>query len=75
MTKNDLIFPDVLEKTLSKVESFLGKYSHCVLPILLSSSKSNSGVLEIQKLISGFIERKKLSKLKDLGDLSVLKEK
>eukprot|EP01080_Neovahlkampfia_damariscottae_P005351 gene5351-9159_t len=75
LTKNDLVFPDVLEGTLANIEASLGKYSHCILPVLLSSSKSNSGVLEIQKIISGFIERKKLSKLKDIGDKFILNEK
>jgi hypothetical protein len=63
-----------LATTLSKTNELVGKYSRCVMPVILTSSKSKSGVAEIQRIISGMVERKKLSKLKDISDKAILEE-
>lgn len=72
LTKTDLLYPDELAKVAQQVTDELKKMKHSITPISLISSRSRSGVLELQREITGLIERTDLSKLKDECDKNVL---
>jgi ribosome biogenesis GTP-binding protein YsxC/EngB len=74
VTKTDLLFPDVLASHLQHLNNEIKAYKHTVSPALLSSSFTQSGVLEIHKTMVGMMDREKLSKLKDVVDKDVLQK-
>lgn len=72
LTKTDMLYPDELGIITQQVTNDIKKMKHSVSPIILVSSKTRSGILEIQREITGLIDREQLSKLKDESDKNIL---
>lgn len=74
VTKSDLLYPDILATTLETITNEVKMWKHSLTPILIASSFTKSGVLEIQKNLTGLIDREKLGHLRDKADNEILKE-
>lgn len=64
LTKNDAVTPNELAKRLMLTSEEVKRFKNCVEPILLASSKTKSGIVELKRIIASFVDKDLLQKLR-----------